>query len=441
MKVTVLGGGLAGCEAAWQLARYGIDVVLYEMKPKKFSPAHRSGGLAELVCSNSLKAKRLASASGMLKEEMRLFHSLILQAAQQSAVEAGGALAVDRTLFSNRVTNAILENPHITLVRDEVTSIPDGHVIIATGPLTSDKLAQVIFERIGSDKLHFYDAVAPIVAGESVSLDKAFFAARYGRGDADYLNCPMNEEEYNRFYQALIEGETAPLHDFDKASPAVYEGCMPIEVMAKRGKDTIRYGPLRPVGLRNPKTQENYYAVLQLRKEDTAGELYNLVGFQTNLRFPEQKRIFSMIPGLENASFVRYGVMHRNTYIESPKLLDHSLCYRREPRIRFAGQITGVEGYVESAATGILAGFELSYFLKTGQTLKLPVESMLGALVHYITQTETVSFQPMGANMGLLPPLEERERNKQIRYEKLAKRGIASLENTLFDALAVLQEK
>ncbi len=441
MKVTVLGGGLAGCEAAWQLARYGIDVRLYEMKPKRFSPAHRYDGLAELVCSNSLKAKRLSSASGMLKEEMRLFHSLILQAAEQSSVQAGGALAVDRTLFSDKITEAIMQNPHITLIRDEVLSIPDGHVIIATGPLTSDRLAQVIFERIGCDKLHFYDAVAPIVTGESVCLKKAFFAARYGRGDADYLNCPMNEEEYNRFYQALIEGETAPLHDFDKASPAVYEGCMPIEVMAKRGRDTIRFGPLRPVGLRNPETQENYYAVLQLRREDTAGELYNLVGFQTNLRFPEQKRIFSMIPGLEDASFVRYGVMHRNTYIESPRLLNHSLCYCKEPRIQFAGQITGVEGYVESAAMGILAGFALAYNLKTGKTLELPVESMMGALVHYITQTTTSPFQPMGANMGLLPPLEDRERNKQTRYEKLGRRGVGMLQKALAEAVLALRSR
>lgn len=431
MKVTVVGAGLAGCEAAWQLAGAGIPVSLLEMKPKKYSPAHHYTGFAELVCSNSLKASRLASAAGMLKAEMRLFGSLTLEAAEDSAVGAGGALAVDRYAFSDYVTDKIRNHPLIEIVEGEVTAIPDGFVIFATGPLTSNALADVIFSLVGQKRLHFYDAAAPIVTAESICMERAFFAARYGRGDPDYINCPMNEQEYDQFYQALITGETAVLHEFDKQD--IYEGCMPIEVMAKRGKDTIRFGPLRPIGLRHPQTGERYYAVLQLRKENQEGSLYNLVGFQTNLKFPEQKRIFSMIPGLENAEFVRYGVMHRNTFLDSPNLLDSQFRLRKMPRIRFAGQITGVEGYMESAASGILAGYHLAKELKGDSPLSLTSLSMMGALCEYISDPKREDFQPMGANMGLIPPLKTPIRKKQERYEAMAERGITALREQLED--------
>lgn len=429
MRVTVVGAGLAGCEAAWQLAKAGLSVSLVEMKPKKYTPAHHYQGFAELVCSNSLKAFRLGTAGGMMKAEMRLFGSLILEAAEQNAVPAGGALAVDRYAFSDEVTRRIRKHPLIEVEEREVTAVPDGPVIIATGPLTSDSLADAVFDFVGEKRLHFYDAAAPIVTKESISMERAFFAARYGRGGADYINCPMNEEEYERFYQALVSGETALLHSFDKRE--FYEGCMPIEVMAKRGKDSIRFGPLRPIGLRHPQTGERFYAALQLRREDAQGSLYNLVGFQTNLKFQEQKRIFSMIPGLENAEFVRYGVMHRNTFLDSPHLLDERFCLKKEPRIYFAGQMTGVEGYMESAASGILAGFHLAReCLKRPPLVPAPV-SMMGALCQYISDPQRENFQPMGANMGLLPPLETPIRNKQERYEALARRGITALERQL----------
>ncbi len=429
MRATVVGAGLAGCEAAWSLARAGIHVSLLEMKPKKYTPAHSYSGFAELVCSNSLKASRLGSAGGMLKEEMRLFGSLTLEAADSCSVAAGGALAVDRYAFSDYITDKIKGEPLIKIIEGEVTKIPDGHVIIATGPLTSSSFADSIFDLVGGDRLQFYDAAAPIVTAESISMERAFFGARYGRGEPDYINCPMNEQEYERFYQELVLGETAKLHEFDKRD--IYEGCMPIEVMAKRGKDTIRFGPLRPVGLRHPQTGERYYAVLQLRKENACGSLYNLVGFQTNLKFKEQKRIFSMIPGLENAEFARYGVMHRNTFLDSPRALDCGFRLKKEPRVYFAGQITGVEGYMESAASGILAGFNLARELK-GENPLIPTSlSMIGSLCEYISDSQIEDFQPMGANMGLLPSLENQIRNKQERYEALAHRGIEALKRQL----------
>lgn len=429
MIATVVGAGLAGCEAAWRLARAGIHVSLLEMKPKKYTPAHSYSGFAELVCSNSLKASRLGSAGGMLKEEMRLFGSLTLEAADRCSVAAGGALAVDRYAFSDYITDKIKHEPLIKIIDGEVTKIPEGHVIIATGPLTSSSFADAIFDLVGGDRLQFYDAAAPIVTAESISMERAFFGARYGRGEPDYINCPMNEQEYERFYQELILGETAKLHEFDKRD--IYEGCMPIEVMAKRGKDTIRFGPLRPVGLRHPQTGERYYAVLQLRKENACGSLYNLVGFQTNLKFKEQKRIFSMIPGLENAEFARYGVMHRNTFLDSPRALDCGFRLKKEPRVYFAGQITGVEGYMESAASGILAGFNLARELKGENPITPTSLSMIGSLCEYISDSQIEDFQPMGANMGLFPALENQIRNKQERYEALAHRGIEALKRQL----------
>lgn len=430
-SVSVIGAGLAGCEAAWQLAQAGIPVRLHEMKPQKYSPAHHYAGFAELVCSNSLKASRIGSAAGMLKEEMRLLGSLTMACAARCSVGAGGALAVDREAFSDLVTQQITANPNIEVIGGEATAILEGHVVVATGPLTSDAFAETIFSLVGGKRLSFYDAAAPIVTAESVDMDKAFFAARYGRGDADYINCPMDEGEYKRFYSELIQGETAPLHSFDKQEFTVYEGCMPVEVMAKRGEDTIRFGPLKPIGLRHPETGKRYYAVLQLRKENAQGSLYNLVGFQTNLKFGEQKRIFSLIPGLENAEFVRYGVMHRNTFLDSPRLLDSHFRLRQEPRIRFAGQITGVEGYIESAASGIYAGLTLARELNGQTELTLPADSMLGALSRYISDETVEDFQPMGCNMGILPPLENRIKNKQLRYETVANRGLASLKQSL----------
>lgn len=431
MTVSVIGAGLAGCEAAWQLAEAGISVRLYEMKPEKYTPAHHYAGFAELVCSNSLKAARLGSASGMLKEEMRLLGSLTMMCAEQSAVGAGGALAVDRTQFSDLVTEKIIAHPKITVVNQEVTCLPKGFVIVATGPLTSDGLADAIFRLVGGKRLSFYDAAAPIVTAESIDMDKAYFAARYGRGEADYINCGMNQEEYQQFYQELIHGESAPLHEFDKREFTVYEGCMPVEVMAKRGEDTLRFGPLKPVGLNHPVTGQKYYAVLQLRKENAQGSMYNLVGFQTNLKFGEQKRIFSLIPGLEHAEFARYGVMHRNTFLDSPRLLDDHFRLKKDPRIRFAGQITGMEGYLPSAASGIYAGMTLAREILGKSELTLPLNTMLGALSHYISDETVEEFQPMGANMGVLPPLPDRIRNKQERYEKIAIRGIDSLKQML----------
>lgn len=430
-KITVIGAGLAGCEAAHKLSSLGFSVRLCEMKPEKRTPAQKSDGFAELVCSNSLKAMRLESAAGLLKEEMRRLGSVTMEAAERTSVAAGGALAVDRELFSEYITEKIKSDPNIEIVTGEVTELPsEGIVIVATGPLTSDALAESLRQKFGGT-LSFFDAVAPIITTDSVDMDRVFMGARYDRGEADYINCPMERDEYDAFYDALVSAERAPLHDFDVADPKVYEGCMPIEVMAGRGRDTLRYGPLRPVGLIDPHTGRRPWANIQLRKENAAGTMYNIVGFQTNLKFGEQKRVFSMIPGLEHAEFVRYGVMHRDTFMDSPRLLSKSLSLKSEPRLFFAGQFTGVEGYTESAATGILAGINAARFASGEEPLVLPPETMLGALVNYITDESVDNFQPMGANMGILPPLEKKIRHKDERYAALAERAIAGLEAVL----------
>ena len=430
-KITVIGAGLAGCEAAHKLSSLGFSVRLCEMKPEKRTPAQKSDGFAELVCSNSLKAMRLESAAGLLKEEMRRLGSVTMEAAERTSVAAGGALAVDRELFSEYITEKIKSDPNIEVVIGEVTELPDeGIVIVATGPLTSDALAESLRQKFGGT-LSFFDAVAPIVAADSIDMNRVFMGARYDRGEADYINCPMERDEYDAFYDALVSAERAPLHDFDVADPKVYEGCMPVEIMAGRGRDTLRYGPLRPVGLIDPHTGRRPWANIQLRKENAAGTMYNIVGFQTNLKFGEQKRVFSMIPGLEHAEFVRYGVMHRDTFMDSPRLLSKSLSLKSEPRLFFAGQFTGVEGYTESAATGILAGINAARFASGEEPLVLPPETMLGALVNYITDESVGNFQPMGANMGILPPLEKKIRHKDERYAALAERAIAGLEAVL----------
>ena len=430
-KITVIGAGLAGCEAAHKLSSLGFSVRLCEMKPEKRTPAQKSDGFAELVCSNSLKAMRLESAAGLLKEEMRRLGSITMEAAEKTAVAAGGALAVDRELFSEYITEKIKSDPNIEIVTGEVTELPsEGIVIVATGPLTSDALAESLRQKFGGT-LSFFDAVAPIITTDSVDMDRVFMGARYDRGEADYINCPMERDEYDAFYDALVSAERAPLHDFDVADPKVYEGCMPVEIMAGRGRDTLRYGPLRPVGLIDPHTGRRPWANIQLRKENAAGTMYNIVGFQTNLKFGEQKRVFSMIPGLEHAEFVRYGVMHRDTFMDSPRLLSKSLSLKSEPRLFFAGQFTGVEGYTESAATGILAGINAARFASGEEPLVLPPETMLGALVNYITDESVDNFQPMGANMGILPPLEKKIRHKDERYAALAQRAIAGLEAVL----------
>ncbi len=429
-KVKVIGAGLAGAEAAWSLAERGIEVELFEMKPKKFSPAHHMPTFAELVCSNSLKAKRLESAAGLLKEEMRLLGSLCMQCADLCAVPAGGALAVDRDKFSLMVTEKINAHPLITVVNEEVTEIPDGNVIIAAGPLASESLSESISALCGTG-LFFFDAAAPIVTKESVDDEFSFSASRYDRGgDDDYINCPMNKEQYEAFHEALVNAESAELHSFDKRKD-VYEGCMPIEVLASRGRDAIRFGPMKPVGLCDPKTGHRPWAVLQLRKENKNGTLYNLVGFQTNLKFSEQKRVFSMIPALHEAEFVRFGVMHRNTYIDSPRLLSGDFSFRTRRNLFFAGQITGVEGYMESAASGIMAGINMARRINGKETLVLPEDTMIGALSRYISDESVKNFQPMGANFGVLPPIEPKIRNKKERYLALANRGIKSLKDTI----------
>lgn len=430
-KVIVIGAGLAGCEAAWQLAKAGLDVDLWEMKPEKFTPAHKYKGFAELVCSNSLKASRLNSAAGLLKDEMRRLGSLTVPCAEETAVPAGGALAVDREKFSDLVTAKIVSNPHITVKCREILEIPEGNVIIATGPLTSGALAENI-EKLCGGYLSFHDAAAPIVTYESLDKEKIFFAARYGRGDDDYINCPFTKEEYTAFWQELKNAESALLHDFDvqqnRDGFTVYEGCMPIEVLAKRGEETMRYGAMKPVGLSDPVTGKRPYAVVQLRKENSLGTLYNIVGFQTNLKFGEQKRVFSMIPGLANAEFVRYGVMHRNSFINSPKVLNGDFSLRTRPNLFFAGQITGVEGYMESAASGIMAGLNMARLLLGRDTVVLPRETMIGTLARYISDESVENFQPMGANMGILPDLDVRIRDKQERYQAIAERAVDSLQ-------------
>ena len=424
MRVKVIGAGLAGCEAALQLAKRKIETELYEMKPKKRSPAHHSDNFAELVCSNSLKAERIENACGLLKEEMRLFGSVMIEAADVSRVPAGGALAVDRDGFSEYITRKIKENPYITVLNEEVTEInTDEYTIIATGPLTSDGLSDSIGRLTGSDSLYFYDAAAPIVTAESVDMSKAFMAARYDRGTADYINFPMNEEEYDAFYNALITAQTVPLKMFENQT--VFEGCMPVEAMAKRGRETLTFGPLKPVGLINPKTgKDDAYAVVQLRQDNAEGTLYNLVGFQTNLKWGEQKRVFSMIPALHDAEFTRYGVMHRNTYINSPRLLNRYYQMDKYPKIFFAGQITGVEGYVESASSGILAGYNMARLLSGEQMFEPDIKTAIGSLPIYISNPSLEKLQPMNANFGIIEGLGERIRNKAERYNKIAVRAL-----------------
>lgn len=426
-KITVIGAGLAGCEAAYTAARLGVEVDLIEMKPIKKSPAHKSDNFAELVCSNSLKANRIDSAAGLLKQEMRLLGSLCLEAADATAVPAGGALAVERHSFSEYITKKILECPKINIINKVVEKIPDNQIcIIATGPLTDGPLANELEKLTGENNLSFYDAAAPIVTFESIDFTSAFIASRYVRdetGEGDYINCPMNKQEYENFHNALINAEGAPLHDIDKQLN-VYEGCMPIEVLARRGADSIRFGPLKPVGLRDPRTGHRPWAVVQLRKENRDGTLYNLVGFQTNLKFPEQKRVFSMIPALKNAEFMRYGVMHRNSFINSPKLLNSDLSLKGKENIFFAGQLSGVEGYMESAASGIIASINAVNKLNNISPLILPRFSMIGALLSYITDETVENFQPMGANFGILPPLENHIRDKRERYMALSNRSL-----------------
>ncbi len=431
MKIKVIGAGLAGCEAAWRIANSGYEAELYEMKPEKYTPAHHYKGFAELVCSNSLKASRIGSAAGMLKEEMRLLGSIVMEAAAATSVEAGGALAVNRTDFSDYITGKITSHPKITVISEEVTEFPEENTIIATGPLTSDTFADVIYTRLGK-ALSFYDAAAPIVTAESLDMEKAFYASRYDRGDADYINCPFTREEYEAFYEALVNAETAPLKEFEDLT--VYEGCMPVEVLAKRGIDSVRYGCMKPVGLTDPRTGRRPYAAVQLRKENREGTLYNIVGFQTNLKFGEQKRVFSMIPGLENAEFMRYGVMHRNTFLNSPQLLNEQFMLCGSKNVFFAGQMTGVEGYTESAYSGILAAMHLIRNIEGKPLLSLPVTSMGGALSRHIS-TETANFQPMGANMGILPELPQRIKDKQEKYAVIAERGLKDFRTVMADEL------
>lgn len=422
-KIHVIGAGLAGCEAAHQIARRGIAVELYEMKPERYTPAHRYPGFAELVCSNSLRADRLENAVGLLKEEMRLMDSLVMQAADATRVPAGGALAVDRTAFSDYITSKIKQNPLIALHEGEVSSLSgmEGIVVVASGPLTSDALSEEIAAKIGEERLHFFDAAAPIVMGESLDYEKVFAASRYGKGTDDYLNCPMTKEEYQAFYQALISAECAQLHGFE--GQEVFEGCMPVEVMAKRGEQTLLFGPLKPVGLTAPDGSRPY-AVVQLRKEDEAGRMYNLVGFQTHLKFGEQKRVFSMIPGLEQAEFARFGVMHQNTYLNSPKILDAFYRLRADEKFFFAGQMTGVEGYVESAASGLYAGLAAAFQAEGQQMPALSGKTALGALARYISSSPSADFQPMNITFGIIDPPDQRFRKKAEKNTYLSQRAL-----------------
>ncbi len=424
MELKIIGAGLAGCEAAWQAANRGVHVTLCEMKPEKYSPAHKSEYFAELVCSNSLRADGIYNAVGLLKGEMRRLGSLIMECADACRVPAGGALAVDRGGFSKMVTDKIKAHPLIDVRFGEVTEIdPADNLIIAAGPLVSDKLAEKIAELTRKEYLHFFDAAAPIVTYDSIDMTKAFRAARYGKGGADYINCPMSKEEYLAFYRALISAETAELHEFEK-NKNVFEGCMPIEVMAKRGEDTMRYGPLKPVGLDNPETGEKYYAVVQLRQDNASSSMFNIVGFQTHLKFGEQKRVFGMIPGLERAEFVRYGVMHRNTYISSPGLLSADYSMKERPNIFFAGQITGVEGYVESASSGLLAGRYAAERLSGNAPKLIPPETAIGALAAYVSNEGCADFQPMNVNYGIISPLGVRVRDKRKKAEMIAERSL-----------------
>ena len=425
--VTVIGAGLAGSECAWQLAQRGVAVTLREMKPEKRTPAHVTDYFAELCCSNSLRGAGLENAVGLLKEDLRQLNSLIMRCADATAVPAGGALAVDREGFARMVTESVLSHPNITMIPGEVTSIPEGDVVIASGPLTSDPLADAIAAKLGGgNTLNFFDAAAPLVASESVDMDSAYFASRYDKGTPDYINCPMTREEYLAFWQALTAAEEAEVHGFEDKN--VFEGCMPVEVMARRGEDTLRFGPLKPRGLIDPKTGKEPYAVVQLRRDNADGTIYNLVGFQTHLKWPEQRRVFTMIPALRNAQFLRYGVMHRNTYLDSPRLLDRYYRLKADPRIAFAGQMTGVEGYVESCASGFLAGVELARRLNGQAPIDFPAETAIGALGLYVSNGSVGDFQPMNINFGIIPPLDHRVKGKRNKNAELSRRALEILE-------------
>lgn len=425
--IKVIGAGLAGSEAAWQIAELGVKVELYEMRPVKKTPAHHTEQFAELVCSNSLRANSLTNAVGILKEEMRKLNSLIIKAADQCSVPAGGALAVDRLEFAGRVTESLEQHPNVTIRREEVTDIPEGISIIATGPLTSDALSQRLMALTGQDYLYFYDAAAPIIDKETIDMEKVFLASRYDKGEAAYLNCPMSEEEFDRFYEALTTAEAVPLKEFEKE--IYFEGCMPLEVMAKRGKKTMLFGPLKPVGLVDPRTGKQPFAVVQLRQDNSAGTLYNIVGFQTHLKWGDQKEVIRLIPGLENAEIIRYGVMHRNTFINAPTLLKPTYQYKDNEQLFFAGQMTGVEGYVESAAAGLIAGINAARVAQGKDALVFPKETAMGSMAHYITTADPKNFQPMNANFGLLPPLEQRIKGKVQRNEAYAERALMTIQN------------
>ena len=433
--VRIIGGGLAGCEAAWQLAKRDIPVVLWEMKPEKKTPAHHSDLFGELVCSNSLRSDQLENAVGLLKEELRRLDSLILRCADEHRVAAGGALAVDRVAFSQAITDAIRNHPNITVREGEVTQVPaEGQVIVASGPLTSDALAESIAQHFpDSGYLHFYDAAAPLVTFESIDMDSAWFASRYDKGTADYINCPLSQEEYLAFWKELREAQEAPVHGFEDKN--VFEGCMPVEVMARRGEQTLCFGPLKPRGLPDPKTGKEPYAVVQLRRDNAQGSIYNLVGFQTHLRFPEQKRVFSMIPALRDAEYLRYGVMHRNTFLDSPRYLNRYYQLKSEPRIVFAGQMTGVEGYVESAASGFLASIELARRLRGMEPIDFPQETAIGALGLYVSNGSIGNFQPMNVNFGIIPPLDHRVKGKRNKNAELSARSLAIIEERKEDIL------
>jgi len=424
-SVKVIGGGLAGCEAAWHLAQNGIKVDLFEMRPKRLTPAHHTGKLAELVCSNSLRSNEITNAAGLLKQEMKILDSLIIKVAEETSIPAGAALAVDREKFSHKITEMIKNHPNITLYVEEIKEIPDPPAIIATGPLTSEAMSKAIAELLGSKHLYFYDAAAPIVTSDSINWDKAFWSSRYNKGDADYVNLPLTQEEYDVFYKELINAEIHPLRDFEK--PMFFEGCMPIEVMAKRGYMTLLFGPLKPVGIVDPRTGKQPFAVVQLRKENNEGTLFNIVGFQTSLKWGEQKRVFSLIPGLEKVEFIRFGFIHRNTFIASPLYLKPTLEYKGIKGLFFAGQITGVEGYIESAASGIIAGLNMKRLLKGQEPIKIPTESVIGALLNYITSANPNNFQPMKANFGILSELPYKVKDKTLRKQLLSQRALDAI--------------
>ncbi|MDG4655921.1 FADH(2)-oxidizing methylenetetrahydrofolate--tRNA-(uracil(54)-C(5))-methyltransferase TrmFO [Ectobacillus antri] len=427
MEVNVIGAGLAGSEAAYQIAKRGVKVKLYEMRPVKQTPAHHTDKFAELVCSNSLRANSLTNAVGVIKEEMRRLDSVIIRAADECSVPAGGALAVDRHEFAAKVTEYVKNHPNITVINEELTEIPAGPTVIATGPLTSKALSEQLQALTGEEYFYFYDAAAPIIEKDSIDMDKVYLKSRYDKGEAAYLNCPMTEEEFDRFYEALVSAEVVPLKEFEKE--IFFEGCMPVEVMAKRGKQTLLFGPMKPVGLEDPKTGKVPHAVVQLRQDDAAGTLYNIVGFQTHLKWGPQKEVLQLIPGLENAEIVRYGVMHRNTFINSPKLLRPTYQYKGRDDLFFAGQMTGVEGYVESAASGLLAGINAARLVKGEELVILPPVTAMGSMAHYITSTNAKTFQPMNANFGLFAPLETKVKRKAERYEAYARRALETIQN------------